>query len=117
LFAVRVLRRELRTMQMDEAGRYEIDFRLRQKEGEFQQAVLIANGVKVEALADDGVVVPGQQTKVSVIVANRGASEITVKHIKFNGFAGDVACTLTATAGGGGRGFGGGRGRGGGAPA
>ena len=27
-------------MPIDEAGKYEIDFRLRQKEGEFQQAIV-----------------------------------------------------------------------------
>src|SRR5947207_4926059 len=32
LYAVRVLRRELRAMSIDDAGKYEIDFRLRQKE-------------------------------------------------------------------------------------
>src|SRR5262249_11846659 len=67
LFAVRVLRRELRSMAIDDTARYEIDFRLRQKEGEFQSAALLAGGVKVEALADDGVVVPGQPVKVDVI--------------------------------------------------
>ena len=75
LFAVRVLRRELRSMAIDEAGKYEIDFRLRQKEGEFQQAIALAHGIKIEALADDGVVVPGQPVKVNVIVANRGDGE------------------------------------------
>ena len=54
------------------AARYEIDFRLRQKEREFQQAALIANGIRVEALADDGVVVPGQPVQRAVIVANHG---------------------------------------------
>src|SRR6185295_13982248 len=39
LFALRVLRRELRSMSIDDTAKYEIDFRLRQKEGEFQQAV------------------------------------------------------------------------------
>src|SRR5262249_35392493 len=66
LFAVRVLRRELRNMTIDEAGRYEIDFRLRQKEREFQQALMVASGVKIAALADDGVIVPGQPVKVNV---------------------------------------------------
>ncbi len=140
LVALRVLRRELRGMTVDEAGKYEIDFRLRQKESEFQQAVLLANGVRVEALADDGVVVPGQATKVSVIVANRGAAAVTVKQVKFVGFGGDPApstirepqgrpepgrgatgsgqgCTLTAVTGGGGGFPGGGRGRGRGASA
>src|SRR3954462_12083013 len=39
LFAVRVLRRELRAMPIDDTGKFEIEFRLRQKEGEFQQAI------------------------------------------------------------------------------
>ena len=114
LFAVRVLRRELRAMAIDEAGRYELDFRLRQKEGEFQQAIVLAHGVKIEALADDGVVVPGQAVKVNVIVANRGAGDVAIKSVKFDGFTGDAACEMTAFNGGG-FGFpgaGGGRGRG-----
>src|SRR5471032_2801147 len=101
LFAVRVLRRELRGMAIDDAAKYEIDFRLRQKEGEFQQAAVLASGVKIEALADDGVVVPGQAVKVNVIVANRGAGEVAIKQVKFDGFDGDAACTMTAFAGGG----------------
>ncbi len=118
LFAVRVLRRSLRSMAIDEAGKYEIDFRLRQKEGEFQQAITLAHGIKIEALADDGIVIPGQPVKVNVIVANRGNGEVAIKNVKFDGFEGDGACTLTAFTGGG-FGFpGGGRGgRGANAPA
>ena len=110
LHALRVVRGLLRVMPIDEAARYEIDFRLRQKEREFQLATLVANGIRVEALADDGVVVPGQPVKVSVIIANRGAAEVTVKQVKFDGFEGDAACTLTAAVAGGGGG--GGRGAG-----
>jgi hypothetical protein len=117
LFAVRVLRRELRGMPIDEAGKFEIDFRLRQKEGEFQQAIVFAHSIRIEALADDGVVVPGQAVKVNVIVANRGTGDVLIKNVKFDGFdpagqAGNV-CSMTAFNGGG-FGFpGGGRGRGG----
>jgi len=101
LFAIRVLRRELRGMQIDEGGKYEIDFRLRQKEGEFQHAALLASGVKVEALADDGIVVPGEPVKVNVIVANYGAAPVAVKQVRFEGFEGEAACTMTAFTGGG----------------
>ena len=59
-------------MAIDDGAENEIDFRLRQKEREFQQALVAANGVRVEALADDGVVVPGQPVRVTVIVANHG---------------------------------------------
>ena len=86
LFAVRVLRRELKSMAIDDAAKFDIDFRLRQKEGEFQQAIVLAHGVKIEALADDGVLVPGQTAKVNVIVANRGNGEVAIKNVKFDGF-------------------------------
>jgi LmbE family N-acetylglucosaminyl deacetylase len=118
LFATRVLRRELRSMTIDEAGKFEIDFRLRQKEREFQQALVLASGLKTLALADDGVVVPGQPVKVNVIVANRGNAEVAIKQVKFDGFdaagtgPGDATCTMRSFTGGG-FGFpGGGRGRG-----
>ena len=101
LFALRVLRRSVRSMPIDENARFEIDFRLRQKEGEFQQAIVLAHGVKIEALADDGVVVPGQPVKVNVIVANRGNGEVAIKNVKFEGFGGDTTCTMTAFNGGG----------------
>src|SRR6185503_12046890 len=41
LRAVRGLRAQLRNLTIDEGGRFEIDFRLRQKEREFQQAILL----------------------------------------------------------------------------
>ncbi len=106
LRAVRVLRGQLRAMTLDASPRFELEYRLRQKEREFQQAILFANSLKVEALADDGVVVPGQPLTVSVMVANRGAAEVTVKQVSFEGFDGDAACTLTQATGQGGRGRG-----------
>ena len=113
LYAVRVLRRELRTMSIDDAGKYEIDFRLRQKEGEFQQAIVLAHGIKIEALADDGVVVPGQPVKVNVIVANRATGDVAIKHVGFDGFSTATRhCTMTAFSGGGFNFPGAGRGRG-----
>jgi LmbE family N-acetylglucosaminyl deacetylase len=99
LFAIRVLRREVRGMAIDESAKYEIDYRLRQKEGEFQQAVVLAKGIKIEALADDGLVVPGQPVKVDVIVANRGTGDVAIKQVKFDGFEGPTTCTMTAFTG------------------
>lgn len=113
LHAVRVLRGALPGLQIADDGKYEIEFRLRQKEREFQQAILLANAVDVEALADDGVIVPGQPLRVSVIIANRGAAEVSLGAVKFEGFDADVPCTMTAVT----RTPGGGRGRGGAAPA
>ena len=104
------------SMPIDEAARFEIEFRLRQKEREFQQATIVASGMRVEALADDGVVVPGQPVKVTVIIANHGTAEVTVKQVRFDGFEGDAVCTLTAPVAGG-AGGGGGAGAAGGAGA
>ena len=96
LRTVRVVRSQLRNLALEESARFEIEFRLRQKEREFQQALIAASGVRVEALADDGLVVPGQDVTVSLVVANRGAAEVAVKQIKFDGFVSDAACTLDA---------------------
>ena len=111
LHAVRVLRGQLRAMPVDEGAKYEIEFRLRQKEREFQQALIAASGIRVEALSNDGVVVPGQDVTLSLVVANHGAADVAVRQVKFDGFASDAACTLTQVTGQ--QGFGGGRGRGG----
>jgi hypothetical protein len=100
----RELRGQLRAIPIADAARFDIDFRLRQKEREFQQAVLLAGSIRVEALADDGVVVPGQPVRVSMVIANRGAANVGIRQITFDGFSGSAACTLTAATGGGGRG-------------
>ena len=101
LRAVRVLRARIRALSLDEGSRFEIEFRLRQKEREFQQAAVLASGLQVEVLADDGVVVPGQAVKVSVLIANHGAADVTLKQVKLDGFEGDTGCSPTLVAGGG----------------
>jgi len=114
LHAVRVLRGQLRQLPIDDAGKFEIEFRLRQKEREFQQAILIASELRLDALSDDGVVVPGQDVKLSLIVANNGPTEVGIRQAKFSGFTGEASCTLnqvTQQGGFGGGGRGGGRGR------
>jgi LmbE family N-acetylglucosaminyl deacetylase len=110
LHAVRVLRAQLRAMSIDDAAKFEIEFRLRQKEREFQQAIILASGLRIDALSDDGVVVPGQDVKLSLIVANNGSGDVSIRQAKFDGFTGDNACTLNQIvqqAGFGGRGRGG----------
>jgi LmbE family N-acetylglucosaminyl deacetylase len=111
LRAVRTARAQARAAVPDETARFEIELRLRQKEREFQQAILLAGGIRIEALADDGVVTPGQPVRVSLLVANRGTVDVTVKQISVEGFDGPRGCTLTAmTSAASGRGGRGGRG-------
>jgi LmbE family N-acetylglucosaminyl deacetylase len=101
LRATRELRALLRMMPVPDEGKFEIEFRLRQKERDFQQAILLANGVRVDALADDGVVVPGQPVRLSIVIANHGATPLNIRQVSVEGLSGNAACMLTAPAPGG----------------
>jgi LmbE family N-acetylglucosaminyl deacetylase len=70
LTAVRDLREVLASLPED--ARYEIDFRLAQKERQFEQALLLAADVRLEAIARDGLVPPGHPVAVNLIAAKRG---------------------------------------------
>ena len=98
LTAVRALRGQLASMGLSEDARFEIDFRLAQKERSFEDAVIAAHGLTFEAIADDGLVVPGQPLKVAVVAINRGATDVTVAAIDVAGFSGPAACAPGAAA-------------------
>jgi len=73
------LRKRLeRTMETD-SGHDEINFRLAQKQEQFQRALLMSRGIRLEALADDGVVTPGQPLKVTAVVTDHGARNVNVR--------------------------------------
>jgi LmbE family N-acetylglucosaminyl deacetylase len=76
LTAARALRDRLHTLELTDEAVYEIDFRLSQTIHKFEQALVLANGLRLEALADDGVVTPGEPLKVRLIAANRGRQSI-----------------------------------------
>ena len=71
LMAVRELRTNLRSMSLSADARYEIDHRLKLKDSQFSEAMLLAAGVDVDAVARDGSVVPGQSLQVDLAIANR----------------------------------------------
>ena len=54
---------------LPEASRYEIDFRLAQKEAQFEEALVLAADVRLEAIALDGLVPPGQPVAVQLMAA------------------------------------------------
>ena len=85
LRATRTLRLELDSLGLDEGPRAEIDFRLARTERKFESALLIAQGVRLEVLADDGVVTPGQTVRVTAIAANRGATPVEFRDGAFEG--------------------------------
>jgi hypothetical protein len=93
LAAVRALRGQLASMGLSDGAKYEIDFRLAQKERNYQDAVIAAHGLMFEAIADDGLIVGGQPVKLSLVTINRGTSDVTVTGVDVSGFAGPAACT------------------------
>jgi LmbE family N-acetylglucosaminyl deacetylase len=92
LSAIRALRAQLGGMGLNDSARYEIDFRLRIKERDYEDAVLAAHGLSFDAVADDGVVTPGQPVKLSLLAVNRGASDVSVTSVSMNGFDSPKAC-------------------------
>lgn len=97
LKALRDLRASLASMNIPESAKYEIDFRLAKKEPQFAQALMLAADVRLDAVARDGLVVPGQPLQVDLMAANRGKSRVEMT-VSANGFgaAPIAACTDTS---------------------
>ncbi|HEX7486226.1 MAG TPA: PIG-L family deacetylase, partial [Vicinamibacterales bacterium] len=93
LDAVRALRAQLGSIGLTDSARFEIDFRLKTKEADYENAVLLANGLSFEAIADDGLVIAGQPVKLSLVVANRGAGDVSVSGVSVAGFERAAGCT------------------------
>ncbi len=93
LLAIRALRAQLPGMQLSEAARYEIDFRLKIKENDYENALVEAHGLAFDALADDGLVIAGQPVKLSVTAQNRGASDVSITGVSIAGFKNPGACS------------------------
>jgi LmbE family N-acetylglucosaminyl deacetylase len=64
---IREIRAMLSSLSMSEAEMYETDFLLKEKEGDFVDALQKAEGIVIDCLADDEVVTPGQTFNVSVM--------------------------------------------------
>jgi LmbE family N-acetylglucosaminyl deacetylase len=62
------------------------------KEAQLEQALLLAHGIRVDLLADDGIVVAGQPIKLNAIVAARIGEAVGVSRLTFEGFEGQPAC-------------------------
>ncbi len=95
LAAIRGLRSQIANMGLNDSARYEIDFRLRIKERDYEDAVLTAHGLSFDAVADDGLVIPGQPVKLSILAVNRGAANVSVTGVSINGFDAPAACAAS----------------------
>ena len=85
LDAVRNIRSRLDAEGLTEDASWEIDYRLAAKERQFERAVVLAHGIRLEALADDGIVTAGQPLAVTALVANRGDAPFVVRDVQLRG--------------------------------
>ena len=92
LGAVRSLREQLAKMGLAAETRFNLDTRLKTKEDQFTEALVLAHGLRVEVLADDGVVIPGQDVRVSISIGDRGRA-VTVSSVTLDGFSAPGNCT------------------------
>ena len=93
LGAVRRVRSGLDAQGLTEDAMWEIDYRLAAKERQFERAVVLTHGIRLEALAEDGVVTAGQPLTVTAIVANRGDVPFIVADVNLRGLdAPESAC-------------------------
>src|SRR5262245_20080914 len=88
----RALRARLGSMGLSDAARYEIDFRLKIKEEDYERAVLAAHGLSFYAVANDGLIVAGQPINLSFSAVNRAAPEVTISDVAILGFEGAAPC-------------------------
>ena len=96
LAALRALRAQLPSLGLTDSARYEIDFRLRNKERDYEDAVLISHRLTFDAVADDGLVIAGQPIKLSLVAANRGATDVSVTSVQVSGFDSPGNCAAAA---------------------
>lgn len=92
LTAVRALRASLGSMGLSDAARYEIDFRLKLEEDDYEAAVIAAHSLSFIVVANDGLVVAGQPVQLTIVASNRGASDVAVRDVTIAGFDHPVAC-------------------------
>jgi hypothetical protein len=96
LAALRALRGQLGGMGLTEGARYEIDFRLKQKQRDYEDAVLASHDLSFEALAEDGLVVSGQTVRLVLSAENRGATDVNVARVEIAGFDSPGTCAPAA---------------------
>ena len=96
LAALRALRGQIAGMGLSDDARYEIDFRLKIKERDYEDAVLAAHNLSFDALADDGLVVAGQTVRIAASVVNRGAADVGVTSVEIAGFDSPGKCEPAA---------------------
>jgi len=93
LTALRTLRSQLSSMGLSDSSRYEIDFRLKNEEQDFINAVIQAHSLAFFAASTDGLVVAGQPINLNVAVTNRGEVNAQITLVEIKGVDRPSACT------------------------
>ena len=96
LTGIRDLLGRLPTLEIADAARAEIELRLRIKERQAEEALVIAQGVRLDVTANDGLIVAGQNVGVTVAIANRGDGTLNVHGVWLAGSDGPQGCNLGA---------------------
>jgi hypothetical protein len=99
LAGLRTLESDLEAKVPDPSARAEIADRLREEEGDVEGALALAQGLVLEARADDGLVVPGQPVGVDVVLFNDSARGLDVLAMETAAPAGWTVETRQAGAG------------------
>jgi hypothetical protein len=86
LRAVRELRRSLPSMGLSAEAAFEIEHRMKLKEAQFAEALLLATDVRVEAIARDNLAVAGQNVRVDLLIANRSRNPVMISRRSLAGF-------------------------------
>jgi LmbE family N-acetylglucosaminyl deacetylase len=92
LSATRRLLDDLGSMGLSDEAIYEVDLRLRLKEVQLQDAIVLAQGIRIDAVANDGLIVAGQALGINVDLANRASGDVAVHSVVVSGFDGAPAC-------------------------
>ncbi len=92
LTEIRALRSQLNSMGLSDSAKYEVDFRLKWKEREYEDAVIAAHDITFDALADDGLVIGGQPVQLTLTALNHGTSEVSVTGVTVSGFSDPAPC-------------------------
>ncbi len=79
LRGVRTARGELASLVPDREARFELDERLAEEEADVVAALVKAQPLEVEVLADDGLVTPGETFGVTVSAWNEGRSNVVLE--------------------------------------
>jgi LmbE family N-acetylglucosaminyl deacetylase len=92
LTKLRALIAQVPSLGLNDSERYEVEYRLKLKERDYQNAVLAAHNVTFDAVADDGLVIQGQPVRLTLLASNHGAADINVSEVSISGFDSPAAC-------------------------